>query len=72
MPSLRAAATAEGPFTDGELARYAACDCTAGRRVVQPAVGVVAGVSAAGELLVDTEAGRVACRSGSLVLAEET
>lgn len=70
MPALRAAATAAGPFTDGELARYESRDCTAGRRVVQPAAGVVVGVSGAGELLVDTDAGRVACRSGSLVFEE--
>lgn len=72
MPALRAAAAAIGPFTDAELARYADRDFTTGLRIVQPAVGVVAGISAAGELLVDTDAGRVACRSGSLVLAEET
>jgi BirA family biotin operon repressor/biotin-[acetyl-CoA-carboxylase] ligase len=71
LPVLRAAAAAAGPLTTDELARYAARDLAAGRRVVQPAAGVVAGLSAAGELLVDTGAGRVACCTGSLVFAEE-
>lgn len=72
MPALRAASAARGPLTDAELARFAERDVTVRRRIVQPAVGIVAGISAAGELLVDTDAGRVACRSGSLVLSEET
>lgn len=71
MPVLRAAAAAQGPLTDAELRRYAARDLASGRRIVQPAVGVVAGISAAGELLVETDAGRVACRSGSLAFGEE-
>lgn len=70
LPALRAAAAVEGPLSDAELARYAARDFTAGRRVVQPAVGVVVRISAAGELVVDTDAGQVACRSGSLVFEE--
>jgi len=71
VPALRQAAAAEGTFTDQELARYAARDVGAGRRIRQPAQGVVVGVSASGELLVDTVAGRVACHGGSLVFAEE-
>lgn len=71
VPGLRAAAAVEGPLTDAELARYAARDLTTGRRVVQPAVGVVSGISSAGELVVETDAGRVACHSGSLVFGEE-
>ena len=71
VPVLRAAAAAEGPLSGTELSRYAARDVASGRRIVLPAVGVVAGVSAAGELVVETDAGRVACRSGSLVFAEE-
>ncbi|MHB1313075.1 MAG: biotin--[acetyl-CoA-carboxylase] ligase, partial [Gemmatimonadaceae bacterium] len=71
MPAMRLAAAAEGPFSEAELARYAARDVTAGRRIVRPAEGVVAGVAASGELLVDTGTGRVACHGGSLVFAEE-
>ncbi|MCX5761254.1 MAG: biotin--[acetyl-CoA-carboxylase] ligase [Gemmatimonadetes bacterium] len=71
MPALRVAAQGEGPLTDGEVERFMARDISIGRRVVQPAVGVVAGISAAGELMVNTGAACVACRSGSLVFAEE-
>jgi BirA family transcriptional regulator, biotin operon repressor / biotin---[acetyl-CoA-carboxylase] ligase len=71
LPALRAAAATEGPLTSQELARYAVRDLAAGRRIVQPAAGVVAGLTAAGELLVETGAGRVACCTGSLVFAEE-
>ncbi len=71
VPALRAAAAAEGPLTDAELSRYAARDVAIGRRIVRPASGVVVGISAAGELVVETDAGRVACRSGSLVFGEE-
>ena len=71
MPALRSAAQGEGPLTDGEVVRFTARDVSVGRRIVQPAVGVVAGISAAGELMVDTGDARLACRSGSLVFAEE-
>ncbi|MBI2407990.1 MAG: biotin--[acetyl-CoA-carboxylase] ligase [Gemmatimonadetes bacterium] len=71
VPAVRAAAAREGPLDTGELARFAARDLAVGRRAVQPAAGVVAGVDAGGELLVDTPAGRVACRSGSLVFVED-
>ena len=71
IPALRRAAAVEGPFTGEELARYGVRDVCAGRRISQPAQGVVAGVAASGELLVDTAAGRVACHGGSLVFAEE-
>lgn len=70
-PLLRSAAAAEGPFTAAELSRFAARDAATGRRIVQPAVGVVLGISAAGELMVQTAAGVVACRSGSLVFGED-
>ena len=71
IPALRRAAAAEGPFTDEELARFGERDVSAGRHISQPAQGVVVGVAASGELLVDTAAGRVACHGGSLVFAEE-
>jgi BirA family biotin operon repressor/biotin-[acetyl-CoA-carboxylase] ligase len=70
VPALRAAARSEGPLTTAELAAFATRDAAAGRRVSQPADGVVRGVSASGELMVETDAGLVACRSGSLVFAE--
>lgn len=71
VPAVRAAAAREGPLDADELARFAARDLAVGRRAVQPADGVVAGVDAEGELLVDTPSGRVACRSGSLVFVED-
>lgn len=70
-PAVRAAAAGTGPLTPEELDRYARRDHAVRRRVVQPADGIVAGVAASGELMVETAGGLVACRSGSLVLAEE-
>ncbi len=71
LPALRAAAAVEGPLTVHELSRYAARDLSVGRWAVQPAHGVVAGISRTGELMVDTSSGPVACRTGSLVFAED-
>lgn len=71
LPALRRAAAVEGDLAADELARFGSRDRSVGRRIVQPAAGVVAGLSTAGELLVDTDAGRVACCSGSLVYSEE-
>jgi len=71
LPALRAGAAVEGPFTPAELARFARRDAAVGRRITAPAAGVVAGVGASGELLVETPTGRTACRAGSLVFAED-
>lgn len=71
VPAMRAAVALEGPLTADELTRYAARDYSVGRRASQPATGVVAGISPAGELVVDTASGPVACRTGSLVFAED-
>ncbi|MDP1890110.1 MAG: biotin--[acetyl-CoA-carboxylase] ligase [Gemmatimonadaceae bacterium] len=71
LPALRAAAAVEGPLTTDELSRYAARDLSVGRWAVQPAAGVVVGISRTGELMVDTSSGPVACRAGSLVFAED-
>lgn len=70
LPALRAAAAVEGPMTVGELDRYASRDLARHRRVIRPAAGLVAGIAATGELMVETDGGLVACRSGSLVFAE--
>jgi hypothetical protein len=72
VPAARAAAAAEGPLTPDEMARYASRDISIRRQVVQPVAGVAAGIGATGALMVDTAAGPVACRSGSLVFAEGT
>jgi BirA family biotin operon repressor/biotin-[acetyl-CoA-carboxylase] ligase len=71
IPALRTAAAGEGPLTAEELSRFAARDLSVGRLASAPAVGVVAGIAATGELMVDTDAGPLACRSGSLVFSEE-
>lgn len=71
LPAVRAAAAVEGPLTTDELSRYAARDRSVGRWAVQPAAGVVLGISTTGELMVDTSSGPVACRTGSLVFAED-
>ncbi len=71
VPALRTAAAVEGALTTDELSRYAARDLSVGRRASQPAAGVVVGISTTGELMVDTSSGPVACRTGSLVFAED-
>ncbi len=71
VPALRAAAAAVGPLTPDELSRFAARDLSLGRRTTQPVRGVVVGISATGDLVVDTASGPVAYRTGSLVFAED-
>jgi BirA family biotin operon repressor/biotin-[acetyl-CoA-carboxylase] ligase len=70
-PAIRGAAAARGRLSDDELTRYAARDVAAGRLCEAPVPGRVRGISAGGELLVETAAGVVPCRAGSLVLTEE-
>ncbi len=69
VPAVRAAAFARGPLTEAELAEFAARDLAAGHRVSLPADGTVRGISATGELLVETASGVANFRAGSLVLA---
>jgi BirA family biotin operon repressor/biotin-[acetyl-CoA-carboxylase] ligase len=71
VPAMREAAAAAGPLSTDELARFASRDVSVGRAIAQPAVGVVAGIGATGELMVDTAKGTVACRAGSLVFMED-
>lgn len=68
VPALRAAAFARGPLTEEELAQFAARDLTRGCRVSSPGIGTACGITAAGELLVQSSAGLTPFRSGSLVL----
>lgn len=68
VPVLTAALTATGPLTDAELKEFAARDLAAGRRCSSPLAGIVRGVSASGELVVETAEGRRSVRAGSLVL----
>jgi BirA family biotin operon repressor/biotin-[acetyl-CoA-carboxylase] ligase len=68
VPAVRAAAFAQGALSDSELTAFSARDVARGRRLDAPAAGTARGISAAGELLVETAAGVQACRAGSLVL----
>ena len=69
VPALRAAAFARGPLTEHELTQFAARDLTRGRRVSSPGIGTASGITADGELLVESPAGLTPFRSGSLVLS---
>lgn len=69
LPAIRAAAFATGPLTDAELAGFAERDLAHGQLLSAPTAGTARGISAAGELLVETEAGLTPYRAGSLVLA---
>jgi len=72
VPALRDALARHGPLSEAELAAYAARDQAVGRRCLEPADGVVAGIQATGALLVDTPRGREAFRGGSLVFMDAT
>jgi len=71
VPALRNATMRHGALTESELAEYRRRDAARGRRAVQPVEGVVQGITAAGALLVATDAGDVQVRAGSLVFAED-
>lgn len=68
VPALRAAAAATGDLTLIELVEWNARDIARGRRCVEPARGIVEGISATGELLVALADSVARFRSGSLVL----
>lgn len=68
IPALRAAAAARGSLGASELAAYAARDMALGRRCRTPTEGVVQGINAQGELIVQTVQGEVRYLTGSLEL----
>ena len=70
IPALREAALATGPLDDGELEEFNARDLARGKICLEPALGRVAGITAAGELLVALADSVAPFRSGSLVLEE--
>jgi BirA family transcriptional regulator, biotin operon repressor / biotin---[acetyl-CoA-carboxylase] ligase len=70
IPTVREAAALRGPLGARELSEYAARDYACGRQCITPARGVVVGVTAAGELAVQTARGLARFRTGSLVLEE--
>ena len=73
VPTLRSVvARDDAELDDAELAEWGSRDLAAGRAIDAPARGVVAGIDRTAALLVNTESGRVAISSGSLVLSEES
>lgn len=71
VPAVRAAAFATGPLGSDELHEFARRDFSRGKKVIEPLQGVARGISSAGELLVEGDEGVSACRSGSLVFAND-
>lgn len=69
IPAVRAAAFAEGPLRDDELAAFATRDLALGQRLTAPTVGTARGIASTGELLVETPAGVTSVRAGSLIFA---
>jgi BirA family biotin operon repressor/biotin-[acetyl-CoA-carboxylase] ligase len=69
--AVRSAATATGHLTRDELSRYRSRDILAGRRILLPAAGTVAGITQSGSLVVDTDNGQEQVRAGTIQLAPE-
>jgi len=72
VSAIRGAALATGHLDASEQRAFAARDWAVGRRARTPVAGVIAGIDASGALLVDTANGRLAVRSGSLTVEEDT
>lgn len=68
VPALRSSAAAAGPLRPAEAREFERRHYAHGRACVEPGVGVVAGVSATGALVVRTARGLEAFTAGSLVL----
>ena len=66
--AARTAAAASGRLTAAERAKWAARDWLAGKRVSEPLQGVVRGILATGELVVETAAGPQPVNSGTVTL----
>ncbi|MBI1809521.1 MAG: biotin--[acetyl-CoA-carboxylase] ligase [Gemmatimonadetes bacterium] len=72
VPALLHAAELRGPLSGSERAEYASRDFAVGRRCLEPAPGLVRGITDDGPLIIVTDTGESHFRGGSLVLAEET
>jgi BirA family biotin operon repressor/biotin-[acetyl-CoA-carboxylase] ligase len=71
VPALRDAAAAVGPLSETELQQWSARDVAVGKRVSEPAVGTVEGITPGGEVRIREANGDVrAYRSGSLNLVD--
>jgi BirA family biotin operon repressor/biotin-[acetyl-CoA-carboxylase] ligase len=71
IPAVRAAARAIGPLQADEMEEFDARDLARGRACIEPAIGRVAGITPAGELLIALADSVVPFRSGSLVLQDQ-
>jgi BirA family biotin operon repressor/biotin-[acetyl-CoA-carboxylase] ligase len=69
FPELRAAAAATGMLDEEEMAEFDGRDFARGKQCAEPAIGVINGISPAGELLIALADSVVKFRSGSLVLS---
>ena len=69
VPAVRAAASARGHLSEGELAEFANRDTAAGRRCTKPVPGLVSGLAPDGALLIETREGLTRVHEGSLILA---
>jgi BirA family biotin operon repressor/biotin-[acetyl-CoA-carboxylase] ligase len=70
VPAVRAAAQGSGSLTQTEMEEFNARDLARGRACIEPALGHVAGITPAGELLVALADSVAQFRSGSLVLED--
>ncbi len=70
IPAVLSAARETGPLSADEMEEFDARDLARGRKCLEPALGRVAGISPAGELLVALADSVTRFRSGSLVLED--
>ena len=69
VPAVRAAAAGRSVLTASELEEFTRRDIAVGRTCSDPAPGTVRGITAEGELVVDTADGIRSFRDGSLIFA---
>ena len=72
VAAARESVAARGALTEAELQRFARRDAARGRRCTAPGVGIVAGISSTGALVIATDHGPEHFRSGSLAFAGES
>ncbi|GAC1414018.1 MAG: hypothetical protein NVSMB53_11910 [Gemmatimonadaceae bacterium] len=70
IPAVLSAARGTGPLAADEMEEFDARDLARGRKCLEPALGRVAGITPAGELLVALADSVTRFRSGSLVLED--
>jgi BirA family biotin operon repressor/biotin-[acetyl-CoA-carboxylase] ligase len=70
IPAVLGAARETGPLAADEMEEFNARDLARGRKCLEPALGRVAGITPAGELLVALADSVTSFRSGSLVLED--